>query len=450
MSDSYRPRHHGSKSYPPRAPRYKDRDAPPPPPRERDLPPRPRNSPPIYRFKEGDSYRPNHGTRDSYYPSNDRHLDDRIDNSYSHRGDRRDEFTFRSAQDGPRFAIINADSARPHRRSRQHAGQDYNERRGRGGYFRPIAPHERPLLQSRRDRTPEQMQGMADGSTRFLALEDVSESEADMEMESETEESAAIVETNGDTPTEDGEFLSRKKTRVHAQRQVDGDSVPKWSNPDPYTVLPPPDETQAKKKDVVQLIRKAKVIHTEKVAPTNPVADNDDFISFNFGDEVIKLSSDDGPALPKNTPTGPAHFSHRNHLNPERSSRAPGATAPSTNPSSLGPPLSDIGNPVPPPPKTPPPPPPTNGPSLTGSLNQISLTEAVDVWPPPDIRASVNTYQKGPYDAGFPPHPQQQGTKRKREQIDGRIVQEWLPQDRKTATPWCTVDHSRTEKMGYW
>lgn len=449
MSDSYRPRHHSGNSYPPRASRYKDRDAPPPPPPGRDLPPRPRNSPPpIYRFKEGDSYRPNHGTRDSYYPSNDRHLDDRIDNSYSHRGDRRDEFTFRSAQDGPRFAIINANSTRPHRRSRQNAGQGYNERRGRGGYFRPIAPHERPLLQSRRDRTPEQMQGMVDGSTRFLALEDVSESEADMEMESETDESVAIVETNGDTPSEDGEFLSRKKTHVHAQRQTDGDSVPKWSNPDPYTVLPPPDETQAKKKDVVQLIRKAKVIHTEKAVSTNPVADNDDFISFNFGDEVIELLSE--PALPKNTPTGPAHFSHRNHLHPERPSRAPGATAPSANPSSLGPPPSDIGNPVPPPPKTPPPPPPTKEPSLTGSLNQISLAEAVDVWPPPDTRAAVNTYQKRPYDAGFPPPPQQQGTKRKREQIDGRILQEWLPQDRKTATPWYTVDHSRTEKMGYW
>src|SRR6266700_6980134 len=110
MSDSYRPRHRSGKSYPPRTSRYKDRDAPPPPPPERDLPPRPRNSPPpIYRFKEGDSYRPNHGTRDSYYPSNDRYLDDRIDNSYSHRGDQRDEFTFRSAQDGPRSAITNAD-----------------------------------------------------------------------------------------------------------------------------------------------------------------------------------------------------------------------------------------------------------------------------------------------------------------------------------------------------
>lgn len=34
---------------------------------------------------------------------------------------------------------------------------------------------------------------------------------------------------------------------------------PRWSNPDPYTALPPVDESNRKHKDVVKLIRKARV-----------------------------------------------------------------------------------------------------------------------------------------------------------------------------------------------
>jgi non-canonical poly(A) RNA polymerase PAPD5/7 len=60
------------------------------------------------------------------------------------------------------------------------------------------------------------------------------------------------------------------------------------SNPDPYTALPPPSESTGVKKDVVQLIRKAKNQAAEKAIGNNAVAANDDFIS--FGDD----DGDDG------------------------------------------------------------------------------------------------------------------------------------------------------------
>ncbi len=62
---------------------------------------------------------------------------------------------------------------------------------------------------------------------------------------------------------------------------------PKWSNPDPYTALPPPDETQVKRPDFVKLIRKARVSATaaEPLIGGDAVTTNDDFISFGADDD---------------------------------------------------------------------------------------------------------------------------------------------------------------------
>ena len=59
------------------------------------------------------------------------------------------------------------------------------------------------------------------------------------------------------------------------------DDTPKWSNPDPYSVLPPTADSDRKRKDPVKLIRKAFNLTEESQAPTSQVAANDDFISFN-------------------------------------------------------------------------------------------------------------------------------------------------------------------------
>jgi non-canonical poly(A) RNA polymerase PAPD5/7 len=97
--------------------------------------------------------------------------------------------------------------------------------------------------------------------------------------------------------TEHGHPSNTKAARTQATR-ADGDAEPqfapqppKWSNPDPYTALPPPSETTGVKRDVVQLIRKAKNLAAEKAASNNAVAANDDFIS--FGDDEV----DDAPGL---------------------------------------------------------------------------------------------------------------------------------------------------------
>ena len=78
---------------------------------------------------------------------------------------------------------------------------------------------------------------------------------------------------------------------------------PKWSNPDPYTALPPPDETQVKRPDFVKLIRKARVSATaaDPLVGGDAVTTNDDFISFGADDNDFE----DENAPPENAPTGP-------------------------------------------------------------------------------------------------------------------------------------------------
>jgi non-canonical poly(A) RNA polymerase PAPD5/7 len=122
------------------------------------------------------------------------------------------------------------------------------------------------------------MYGVSNGPNRFMNIDDLSDhDEADMD---ESGESA-----NGDGAK--GEESKHKVARTMVPRN-DGDSVPKWSNPDPYTSLPPPSETTGVKMDVVQLIRKAKNAAAEKAIGNGAVAANDDFIS--FADDV----SEDG------------------------------------------------------------------------------------------------------------------------------------------------------------
>jgi non-canonical poly(A) RNA polymerase PAPD5/7 len=78
---------------------------------------------------------------------------------------------------------------------------------------------------------------------------------------------------------------------------------PKWSNPDPYTALPPPDETQVKRPDFVKLIRKARISATaaDPLAGGDAVTTNVDFISFGADDDDFE----DENAPPENAPSGP-------------------------------------------------------------------------------------------------------------------------------------------------
>ena len=167
---------------------------------------------------------------------------------------------------------------------------------------------DRAFLKTNREPTPELMPGMDDEETgvRFKPIEDVSDSE-EAEMDMSDDENSAAEQPN-------------KKSRT-VGKAADDNSIPRWSNPDPYTALPPPDESQRKKKDVVKLIRKARV----EANPTGlaKVDAADDFISFDFGDNGKDEVSERDPSSPERgigvagAPTGP-RFSHVTNLHNQK------------------------------------------------------------------------------------------------------------------------------------
>jgi non-canonical poly(A) RNA polymerase PAPD5/7 len=265
----------------------------------------------------GDSYRPNDAQTHHHQPGG------------QNRGNT--EFTFTAGGSGPQFpptgpAADSRPATRRNRRGRGGSGPSQHQQRSsesttiqaggrhnqngfqRGGRrpWKKQQPHERPLLQSRDDTGSEHILGDTDGTNKFLNLEDLSEDETDMDLDTDDASEEGAINESGP---------SRKKVRA------DGDSIsipaPKWSNPDPYTVLPPPDETTGKKRDVVKLIRKAKNQASEKAASSNAVAANDDFISFNFDDDDDddEPSEEDDDEAPMWAPNPHSNYPVRGSLN---------------------------------------------------------------------------------------------------------------------------------------
>lgn len=88
---------------------------------------------------------------------------------------------------------------------------------------------------------------------------------------------------------EDDEAAPRKRMRVESPKPEI--TRPKWSNPDPYTALPADENYNGPKKDIVQLIRKAKVDAASQHETTNGVREGIDFISFNDASEEGEASN---------------------------------------------------------------------------------------------------------------------------------------------------------------
>jgi non-canonical poly(A) RNA polymerase PAPD5/7 len=240
----------------------------------------------------GDSYRP---TRRDRGPPPSQPLADRMTfngngnggDTYRPGGQQQSEFTFESNHPAPRFppsGPANGDSRAPARSGRGGPRNGRGSNRGRGGangrgrggpYRKAAAPHERALLQHRDD-GQEHTYGVSDGPNRFMNIDDMSD-----------DEEADMVESDGSADGDASKaHLGEKKKLVRTEAQrADGDTVPKWSNPDPYTALPPPNESTGVKRDMVQLIRKAKNQDAEKAIGNNAVAANDDFISFGDMDD---------------------------------------------------------------------------------------------------------------------------------------------------------------------
>lgn len=176
--------------------------------------------------------------------------------------------------------------------------------------FRYARPHisERPLLRSTRETTPEPLvsagqTGEQKPAMKFAPLADLSDSEEeDMDVSdddaSHPRKKRALE--NGDT--------------VPAPAPAPAPPAPKWSNPDPYTALPPPDESQSKKVDVVKLIRKsraaASAADSQATQADTAVTTNEDFISLGDlpGGNDDEEDEDDevgNPNAPDNAPRGP-------------------------------------------------------------------------------------------------------------------------------------------------
>jgi non-canonical poly(A) RNA polymerase PAPD5/7 len=371
---------------------------------KRDRNPRRSRSPIAHMHQFGrDEYRPQRETRG--------YQDDR---SYREQG--RTEFTFRS-ENQAQFPPTGPRSFE--RKGRGRGGKngtsrrDWQERKP----WAPKAAVDRDILHSKVDRetTPERLTGMSGAPNRFKNLDELSESGSDMDMDSGYEDSAG--EAN-----EDNAHASKRTKQSSAG--MDGNSVPKWSNPDPYTALPPVDEPRGKKTDVVEFIRKAKVAaeQEKEKSQRNDVADNVDFISFGMDDDEStahseQLSVEDAPAAAGQAITGSMNDLPR---------RPPVSTSSTSNQ------FSHLNN-------------------LHSMLNATPISagnqqsSALDQWPPPPPPPLD--------DLPLPPpptlsHRQPHGKKRKRPLV-GDIEPEWEAIDRATATPWCTEDHSETESMGH-
>lgn len=459
---------------------------PPPPP---GMPPLPSDQPPptdLYRF-QGDSWRPDGG----------------------HNIQQQNEFSFRNNHNGPQYPRESDYYPRPtrsntyavneqrhsrsegirHPRQNGHNGgrddrRDYASNRGRG--YRPKPPTaDRPLLTFQRGTTPEQLLGMVDdhGSTkRYLPAEDLSDSaEEDMD-ESDSDENQQITAYGqglpvsavaaDDQPGTDEPPAKRHAPEPTASAVNEGARVPQWSNPDPYTVLPPPDETQRKKKDVVKLIRKARIVSENMPGAQSQVATNDDFISFGFDDDLaqeqqIEVISDDELSQATGVPgalSGPQQFTHLQNLHGQVSDNAPGADGPLLSADSLGPPprgdflapeqfpvTSRDGRPLPVVDVAPDPDLPAkvlSAPSFT--FPKIPPKPIRDAWPPSDVNGALGTRKRTHDDVikDEPPRPPKRGLT-DAQATKGKVIQEWTWKPNSAATPWLVHDHRQTENQGF-
>ena len=185
----------------------------------------------------------------------------------------------------------------------------------------------------------------------------------------------------------------------------------------PDTALPPPDESAGKKKDVVKLIRKARVSAGHEVAKKS--AETDDFISFNFDDNEkdeseeeenshLSIASDNDVAqfvskpAPPTGPRADKAFSHRDEVVGQR-------------PASR----TDIPTPVKP----------------------VKLDTSKD----PELGNRKRTHDDN-IKGKLPPMTPKPVPKYP---AKGGITSQWRPKDNLDPTPW-VKDHSMTKKMGNW
>ena len=293
--------------------------------------------------------------------------------------------------------------------------------------------------------------GMSQGrpaGARFRRADDVSDSD---EQAMDVESSSGSVDLDpakgaGNpshaiwtaTTEDDGREPPRKKRGRDHDPAHDAirNSQPRWSNPDPYTALPPVDELRRKQKDVVKLIRKSRVVTSATSASVGAAATvaAEDFISLDFVDGAAKEDDDnnnddddddddgDHDAYESDVSATTRHLRHQAPSGPrgwDRADRglgdAPGSARPVLVARALGPPPASVLNrPV----------------SLDrddgglGSRKRTSDDEIRSYQSPPESMEMIRR----------PPR---------------EILPEWYRSAEETMVPWADVDHSRTAHMGF-
>ena len=229
----------------------------------------------------------------------------------------------------------NRSNFRPRPAQRPQAGFQ----RGRGN--RHVATAARPLLSLKQADVVEQTLGAADDpnvARRFLHVDDMTDSEEEQMEESDSDQDTSREPVSQSTEVGSAQPsleppVKRRALGIVSNGSVAVSQVPKWSNPDPYTSLPPVDESR-KRKDVVKIIRKARIANERGAGVANQARVNEDFISFGF-EETVSLkgrasrsssftSEDHDMRELRVPPSEPKRFSHLQNLHGERSAKAPG------------------------------------------------------------------------------------------------------------------------------
>ncbi|KAM7201581.1 hypothetical protein V8F20_004809 [Naviculisporaceae sp. PSN 640] len=273
---------------------------PPPPPTT--LPPPP---PPSDPAQGGDSYRPklsfnlprsDFGFRvkapTAIEEELDRHSQDQpAFQGYSHEAARQERHRRREARrEGTETLNQQQDLLKLRKNERKRQDREERKRRERKGP-KPSAPNwpvrrpkpllaDRELLTGAHADTAESFYDESAGAT-YRNLSDISDSdEEDMD-----------ISDSGSGSDPDAKEPHHKRARKGLEPAT-GAEVPKWSNPDPYTACPPETSQQTKKKDVVQLIRKARI--QAKEVKTSLPEEAQDFISLGL-DSSDESESDSQP-----------------------------------------------------------------------------------------------------------------------------------------------------------
>jgi non-canonical poly(A) RNA polymerase PAPD5/7 len=261
---------------------------------------------------------------------------------------------------------------------------------------------------------------MTDGPARFRDLAELSES-----MDESDSSESRDADPTGDSPRK------RQKTESATELIV----TSKWSNPDPYTVLPPAGEQlRGRKTDVVQLIRKAKITASEaNSASRNDISGNMDFVPLDFGsepeDEIESGEVPDDEIM--------QNLAYENSTESQtlasRIKRVNGGTATYT----FGEGQKSGSD---------------NGFLASEDISDHHTFSAVDASITSRIEQStaINTTVLV---ESFPTRSGQLRDSRKRKlnlTHDGDIVQDWLAMSENIKAPWLTIDHSETNHMGLW